>query len=95
MVAISTDHPRWSEPAPRHRPVAVVAPHPAAAGGAADRHAPPASIVALALGVVALVVLVAVGTVALGRALDGQRGLLDAGSGDPTAVVAPAGASVD
>lgn len=91
MVAISTDHPRWSDPVPRRRPVAVVPPHPAASGGAADRYAPAAGVLAMALGVAVLVMLVVVGTVAFGRTLDGQRGLLDANGAEPLVVVSSVG----
>lgn len=92
MVAISTDSSHWHEP-----PVRVSRPsRPAQVGLATgDEHAGPVSAVSMVLlvvGIVALTLVVAFGTVALGRALDSQRGITASGSsGDDPGVVSVTG----
>ena len=89
MVAITTDphldrYPEVADAAPvRLLPFPV--PSRTTAGGVPASPAPAASRVLLVLAAVALVVVAAVGTAALGRVLDSQRGI-------PTSAPAPAAA---
>ena len=79
MVAITTDIPR--HPAPRRSAPPAPGRHPTSSG---EPLLPTSPAVRLALVVVALLVVVAVGvgTAAVGRVLDTQRGIPAAASAD-------------
>ncbi|MDZ7678063.1 MAG: hypothetical protein U5K29_05895 [Acidimicrobiales bacterium] len=75
MVAISTDSPRWLEP--HHREATVIDPPPLRLASGGERVEPVNAVSRLlaVMAVVALAVVVAAGTITLGRVLDSQRGI--------------------
>lgn len=75
MVAISTDSPRWLEPH-RREATFIESPHlRPASGGERVEPIDPVSRLLAVMAVVALAVVVAAGTITLGRVLDSQRGI--------------------